>query len=68
MNAIAPGFINTSMNSHLNQEELQYILDDIPLGSIGQTKDVAEMVRFYLSGKADYVTGQIVRLNGGRYI
>ena len=68
VNAIAPGFINTSMNSHLNQEELQYILDDIPLGSIGQTKDVAEMVRFYLSGKADYVTGQIVRLNGGWYI
>lgn len=68
VNAIAPGFINTSMNSHLNQEELNYILEDIPLGSIGQTIDVAEMVRFYLSGKADYVTGQIIRLNGGWYI
>lgn len=68
VNAIAPGFINTSMNSHLSEEELQYILDDIPLGAVGQTSDVAEMVRFYLSGKADYVTGQIVRLNGGWYI
>ncbi len=68
VNAIAPGFINTSMNSHLSQEELDYILEDIPLGEIGQTKDVAEMVRFYLSGKADYVTGQILRLNGGWYI
>lgn len=68
VNAIAPGFINTSMNSHLSQVELDYILEDIPLGTIGQTTDVAEMVRFYLSGKADYVTGQIIRLNGGWYI
>ncbi|WP_427109657.1 elongation factor P 5-aminopentanone reductase [Lysinibacillus xylanilyticus] len=68
VNAIAPGFINTSMNSHLSDEELEYILEDIPLGLIGHTTDVAEMVRFYLSGKADYVTGQIIRLNGGWYI
>ena len=68
VNAIAPGFINTTMNSHLSEEELQYILEDIPLGAVGQTSDVAEMVRFYLSGKADYVTGQIIRLNGGWYI
>ncbi|GAB0167094.1 SDR family oxidoreductase [Lysinibacillus sp. CTST325] len=68
VNAIAPGFINTSMNSHLSVEELEYILEDIPLGITGQTTDVAEMVRFYLSGKADYVTGQIIRVNGGWYI
>ncbi|MFJ8087236.1 elongation factor P 5-aminopentanone reductase [Lysinibacillus sp. NPDC095746] len=68
VNAIAPGFINTSMNSHLSEEELEYILEDIPLGVTGQTTDVAEMVRFYLSGKADYVTGQVIRLNGGWYI
>lgn len=68
VNAIAPGFIDTTMNGHLSEEELEYILEDIPLGIIGQTEDVAEMVRFYLSGKADYVTGQIIRLNGGWYI
>lgn len=68
VNAIAPGFINTSMNGHLSDEELGYILEEIPLGKVGETTDVAEMVRFYLSGKADYVTGQIIRLNGGWYI
>lgn len=68
VNAIAPGFINTSMNGHLSDEELGYILEEIPLGTVGETTDVAEMVRFYLSGKADYVTGQIIRLNGGWYI
>ena len=68
VNAIAPGFIQTTMNSHLNDEELTTILEEIPLGTVGKTTDVAEMVRFYLSGKADYVTGQIIRLNGGWYI
>jgi len=68
VNAIAPGFINTSMNSHLSEEELDYILEDIPLGKAGQTTDVAKMVQFYLSGNADYVTGQVIRLNGGWYI
>lgn len=68
VNAIAPGFINTSMNGHLSDEELGYILEEIPLGTVGETTDVAEMVRFYLSGKADYVTGQIIRVNGGWYI
>ncbi|MEG0258766.1 MAG: SDR family oxidoreductase [Lysinibacillus sp.] len=68
VNAIAPGFIETSMNSHLSEEERQWILEDIPLGKAGQTSDVAEMVRFYISGRANYVTGQILRLNGGWYI
>jgi len=68
VNAIAPGFIETSMNAHLSDEELEYILEEIPLGTAGHTADVAHMVSFYLSGKADYVTGQIVRLNGGWYI
>lgn len=68
VNAIAPGIINTSMNGHLSDEELGYILDEIPLGTVGETTDVSEMVRFYLSGNADYVTGQIIRLNGGWYI
>ncbi|GLC87329.1 elongation factor P 5-aminopentanone reductase [Lysinibacillus piscis] len=68
VNAIAPGFIQTAMNSHLSEEELQYIVEEIPLQTLGQTVDVANMVTFYLSGKADYVTGQIIRLNGGWYI
>lgn len=68
VNAIAPGLIETSMNNHLNEDERAWILDEIPLSSFGKVNDVAEMVRFYLSGKADYVTGQIIRINGGWYI
>lgn len=68
VNAIAPGFIQTSMNGHLSDEELDNILEEIPLGVAGRATDVADMTSFYLSGKANYVTGQIIRLNGGWYI
>lgn len=68
VNAIAPGFINTVMNNHLSSEEKQAIAEDIPLQQLGLPTDVAQMVSFYLSGRADYVTGQIMQLNGGWYI
>ena len=68
VNAIAPGFIDTSMNQHLAEAERQAIIEDIPLQAPGQTEDVANLVAFYVSGAADYVTGQIIRVNGGWYI
>lgn len=68
VNAIAPGFIDTAMNQQLDADEREAIQQDIPLQRFGQTDEVAKMVRFYLSGQADYVTGQILHLNGGWYI
>lgn len=68
VNAVAPGIIDTVMNSHLTIEDRQGILEEIPLRQMGQPEDVANMVSFYISGKADYVTGQIIRVNGGWYI
>lgn len=68
VNAIAPGLIDTSMNQHLNEEEKQQLYEEIPLGRAGTMKEVANLVTFYLSGQADYVTGQVIRLNGGWYI
>lgn len=68
VNAIAPGIINTEMNDHLSEEEKQEIYNEIPLHRMGEPEEVANMVSFYISGQADYVTGQIIRLNGGWYI
>jgi len=68
VNAIAPGFIDTEMNQHLSDEERMQLFDEIPLARAGEARDVANMVAFYLSGQADYVTGQIIRVNGGWYI
>lgn len=68
VNAIAPGFIETDMNNHLMEEEKQAIYDEIPLQRPGNPEEVANFVSFYISGQADYATGQIIRLNGGWYI
>lgn len=68
VNAIAPGLINTEMNAHLNEEEKKAIYEEIPLGRAGEVEEVANLVSFYLSGQVNYVTGQIIRLNGGWYI
>ncbi|WP_042472054.1 elongation factor P 5-aminopentanone reductase [Bacillus ndiopicus] len=68
VNAIAPGFIETKMNSHIDEEERRQIIDEIPLQQLGTVDDVARLCAFYISGQADYVTGQIIHLNGGWYI
>lgn len=68
VNVIAPGFIDTHMNHHLSEEERNQIIEEIPLARLGEVEDVANMVAFYTSGQANYITGQIIRLNGGWYI
>lgn len=67
-NIIAPGIIDTQMNAGLNTAELSQILDEIPLHRLGKSKEIANMVQFLTSGKADYVTGQVIGVNGGWYI
>ncbi|SOB93498.1 3-oxoacyl-[acyl-carrier protein] reductase [Ureibacillus xyleni] len=68
VNAIAPGLIETKMNEHLSSDEQLQLQNDIPLGRAGSIEDVANLVAFYLSGEANYITGQIIRINGGWYI
>ena len=68
VNAIAPGIIDTNMNAKLNAEEREDLVSQIPLQAFGEARDIANMASFYVSGQADYVTGQIIRVNGGWYI
>lgn len=68
VNAITPGWIETEMNDELSVEDKQTVIDQIPLRSIGTPNDVAELACFLLSGKADYMTGEIVKLNGGWHV
>lgn len=67
VNAIAPGFIRTKMNSSFTEEELLAISEDIPLG-LGSPQDIADAADFLVSGKADYITGQTLHINGGWHI
>ncbi|GKV64129.1 MULTISPECIES: elongation factor P 5-aminopentanone reductase [unclassified Sporosarcina] len=68
VNAIAPGWIDTRMNQDFSAEERQMVMEQIPLLSVGTPQEIANMVEFMLSGKADYMTGEIVQINGGWYM
>lgn len=65
VNCIAPGIIMTDMVSDYTMEELNDITNQIPLGRIGSTNDVADLALFLASDSANYITGQIFSPNGG---
>lgn len=65
VNCVAPGFIMTEMNSRFSEDELELIRADIPLGIFGKPCHVADAVAFLASGRAEYITGQILAVNGG---
>ncbi len=67
VNAIAPGFIETSMTAEMAEKAREAMLAQIPLGRMGQPEDVAEVVAFLASDKASYITGQVIHVNGGMY-
>jgi 3-oxoacyl-[acyl-carrier protein] reductase len=68
VNAIAPGFIKTSMTANLTEKAEEALLAQVPLGRMGQPEDVAEVVNFLTSDKASYITGQVIHVNGGMYM
>jgi 3-oxoacyl-[acyl-carrier protein] reductase len=68
VNAIAPGFIESDMTASLSQELKDSMLSRIPLKRFGQPDDVAAAVRFLASEEAGYITGHLLRVNGGMYM
>lgn len=68
VNAISPGWIETEMNSHLDEEERRMAFGEIPLMRPGSPEDVAGAVDFLLGEQSRYITGEIIRVNGGWYI
>lgn len=67
-NCVAPGFIATEMTHGLGDDQKTKILEKIPLGTIGEGRDVAQAVRFLLSDESRYVTGHTLDVNGGMYM
>ena len=65
VNAIAPGLIETSMNSNISVEDLASFVEDIPLGRMGNADEIAATIEFLASDSADYITGQVLGVNGG---
>ncbi|MEE1108259.1 3-oxoacyl-[acyl-carrier-protein] reductase [Macrococcoides canis] len=68
VNAVAPGFIKSDMTDVLDDSLVQTMKSQIPLGEMGQPEDVAHMVAFLASDKAQYITGQTFHVNGGMFM
>ena len=65
VNAISPGVIDTKMNSFLNEDERKELEDEIPIGRFGNTKEIAKLAVFLCSEDSSYITGQVIRADGG---
>ena len=65
VNAIAPGIIETSMNSNLTIEEITEFVEGVPLGRMGSADEIASAIEFLVSDQAEYITGQVLGINGG---
>lgn len=65
VNAVAPGAIKTDMLSSYNEDELDDLAQQTPLGRIGTTEDIAEAVYFLAGDKAEFITGEVINVNGG---
>ena len=65
VNSVAPGYIDTDMTSFLDADAKEKIINNIPLGRIGVTSDISELVMFLASDEASYITGQTISVDGG---
>ncbi len=68
VNCVAPGFIETDMTARLSEAQQRALLEQIPLGHLGKSHDIAHAVAFLASPQAAYITGQEIHVNGGMYM
>ncbi len=63
VNCVSPGVIDTDMNGHLSQEDIEELNEDTPIGRMGKAEEVADAVLFLAS--SDFITGEVLNVNGG---
>ncbi|MBQ6588057.1 MAG: 3-oxoacyl-[Butyrivibrio sp.] len=67
-NAVAPGYIATDMTGALSDEQRDMIRTQIPLGTLGDPDNVADLVLFLASDASSYITGEVIKVDGGMYV
>ena len=68
VNVVAPGFIETAMTAALPEAVREDLKKQIPQGRLGMPSDIADAVSFLVSDRANYITGQVLHVNGGMYM
>jgi 3-oxoacyl-[acyl-carrier protein] reductase len=68
VNAVAPGVVDTEMGRAIPEEARRQLLGHVPLGRFASAGEIAELVVFLCSGRAGYITGQTIHINGGMYM
>ena len=68
VNSVAPGFIATDMTDELPEANREALLKQVPLGRLGDPKEIAAAVAFLVSDSASYITGETLHVNGGMYM
>ena len=68
VNCISPGFIETDMTNSLKDKHKKMLLDQIPLGRMGNPDDISNIVSFLASDYSSYITGETIHVNGGMYM
>ncbi len=68
VNCVAPGFIETDMTKEISKGNEDFFASQIPLGRLGKSSEIAEVVHFLASDQANYITGQTIHVNGGLYM
>lgn len=63
VNAIAPGYIETDMNNNIKKEDIDVLIDEMPLGRLGSVNDITKCIKWLLEDS--YTTGQVININGG---
>ena len=68
VNSISPGFIDSDMTKVLSEDQKKSLISSIPLGRMGEAKELASVVNFLASDDASYITGENINVNGGLYM
>lgn len=68
VNAVAPGFIDTDMTKNMTEDAKKTLSSMIPMGKMGSTKNIADLVLFLAGDGSDYITGQVICVDGGMCI